>query len=616
MAIQSLAINPPTATITCQNGAQATQQFQAIATYADGTSGPVTATWGATNLAVGAVNGSGVFTAPGAQGGIVKISASANGPSATADLTVKLYLTTNPGNIDTATQTTLKQASNPAAAGTWSYPYDATVFPRGIGTPPLMWNGGGANDPIYVHLTSPTFELETFATNGPSRYTIDQATWDEFLNSTAGAASLHVSQLSGANATVLTDEKWSIADGSMRGTIYYWAINTGRVMRIKPGAAAPDDFIGPSVTCPSCHTVSANGSKLVMNEGGWPDETSISYDLLANGNAFSGYYSNGGGASQFALSAVSPDGSVVVENYAPLRGNIAQQSGAFDTTTGAKIAGSGLDSLQPWMPSFSPDGKLFTYLDGNTKDLRAFDWNAAAKTASNDRLIEAASNVPSANYLGFPTSTPDHSSVLYQRSTNMGSLGNPADLYIASVGTPGTEVPLDNLNGTSYPFSAGARDRHLNYEPTFAPIASGGYFWVVFHSRRTFGNLLTGASFQSEGNGTKQLWVAAIDATPTPGKDPSHPAFHLEGQDLTTLNMRGYWALDPCKGDGQGCQSGTECCGGFCQMATGMAMGTCQSNSGGSCSQAGDHCDMASDCCNAAAGVQCINNVCSVAPPA
>ena len=28
----------------------------------------------------------------------------------------------------------------------------------------------------------------------------------------------------------------------MRGTIYYWSNNLGRVLRIKPGAAAPDDF--------------------------------------------------------------------------------------------------------------------------------------------------------------------------------------------------------------------------------------------------------------------------------------------------------------------------------------------------------------------------------------
>ena len=87
---------------------------------------------------------------------------------------------------------------------------------------------------------------------------------------------------------------------------------------------------------------------------------------------------------------------------------------------------------------------------------------------------------------------------------------------------PGTEIPLDTLNGNGYPFAAGAaRDADRDYEPTFAPVAAGGYFWVVFHSRRTYGNLLTGRALRAEGSGTKQLWVAAIDITPN-GVDPSH----------------------------------------------------------------------------------------------
>jgi hypothetical protein len=107
----------------------------------------------------------------------------------------------------------------------------------------------------------------------------------------------------------------------------------------------------------------------------------------------------------------------------------------------------------------------------------------------------------------------------------------------------------------------------------------------------------------------KQLWVAAIDQSPTPGKDPSHPAFHLTGQVESNLAMRGFWALDPCKADMNGCMSGTECCGGYCNSS-----GMCSSTSSG-CSQNGDKCNTDADCCNAGAGVTCINHVCSEAPP-
>jgi hypothetical protein len=109
--------------------------------------------------------------------------------------------------------------------------------------------------------------------------------------------------------------------------------------------------------------------------------------------------------------------------------------------------------------------------------------------------------------------------------------------------------------------------------------------------------------------------VAAIDQNPKPGVDPSHPVFHLTGQDEKNLAMRGFWALDPCKGDGTGCASGTECCGGFCSGAAGdSGAAVCASQSQG-CSQDGDKCNVTSDCCSAAMGATCINHVCSEPPP-
>jgi hypothetical protein len=183
------------------------------------------------------------------------------------------------------------------------------------------------------------------------------------------------------------------------------------------------------------------------------------------------------------------------------------------------------------------------------------------------------------------------------------------DLYIAEVKS-GTEARLANLNGDNYPFAAGARDLHRNFEPSFAPVAAGGYFWVVFHSRRTYGNEATGPY-----SSIKQLWIAAIDQNPTPGQDPSHPAFRVPGQSLSTLNLRGFFALDPCKGDGEGCTSGTDCCGGYCNMAPADAGGPICAPTSNGCANNGDKCTMDSDCCNANNGVTCINHVCSEPTP-
>ncbi len=612
--VTALAIDPPSAAIEVLNGAPASQAFSVKATLDNGNTINLTTgvAWSRDNPSVGAIDGAGLYAASGLSGGVVTISAKLGGVTATAPLIVKLHITQNPGNVPAGTQGALQGATNPDAQITWAYPYDGTVLPRGLNEAPLMWIGGAAADLYYVHLLSKTFELETYTTAPASRYDFDATGWRKFTDSTAGAAELKVARWNGTAATLLIDHHYSVGDGSMRGTIYYWAINTGRVMRIKPGASAPDDFLGPTVQCPSCHTVSANGSRLVMSEGNWPDTASYTYDLVSSTNAFSGFPVTTG-ASRWSLAGVSADGAVVVQDFAPLRGAIAVDTGAFDAVTGAQIAATGLEGKPMWMPAFAPDNKLLAYIDAATKDLRAFDWDAATKKATGDRLIVPAGADASKSVISFPTISPDHKWIVYQRSSGLGSLGNASDLYAASVASPGTEVLLANLDGTTYPFAAGERDRHLSYEPTFAPVAAGGYFWLVFHSRRTYGTVLTGAAYVKEGEGTKQLWVAAFDQSPKAATDPSHPAFHLEGQDTTTLNMRGAWALEPCRGDGQGCQSGTECCGGYCGAAPDGGV-VCLSQSTG-CAQDGDKCKLAADCCNAPKGATCINDVCSVAPP-
>jgi hypothetical protein len=109
----------------------------------------------------------------------------------------------------------------------------------------------------------------------------------------------------------------------------------------------------------------------------------------------------------------------------------------------------------------------------------------------------------------------------------------------------------------------------------------------------------------------KQLWVAAIDQDPSAGVDPSHPPFWVPGQDPTTLNMRGYWALDPCRQDGASCDQASECCGGACLSGSNV----CGEPPGQTCKPVGETCASVSDCCGASAGYQCINSHCTEPKP-
>jgi hypothetical protein len=170
-----------------------------------------------------------------------------------------------------------------------------------------------------------------------------------------------------------------------------------------------------------------------------------------------------------------------------------------------------------------------------------------------------------------------------------------------------TQINLDALNGHGI---VAAPDDDLNYTPSFLPVTVGGYMWLVFSTERNYGNIIQYAPSDFMPR-PKQLWVAAIDPSPQAGQDPSHPAFWLPGQELGTENMRGQWALAPCKQLGEECDAGYECCDGFCRADDG-GHPVCQ-NQPGPCSQAGEACNSATDCCDPAA--ECIGGFCSSPPP-
>ncbi|MEO6418826.1 MAG: hypothetical protein ABIP39_05435, partial [Polyangiaceae bacterium] len=547
--IASLTIDPPTATLDVTIAPFPTKQFTTTAHYVDGTSAVITPSWSASNTPVGSMSSTGLYSTRGTQGGSVVVTANAGGKSATAAVTVTFHEIDNTAGADAATQAALLAATAPDAAITWTYPYDATAFPRGLNAPQLMWNGAAAGDVYLVHIQSPTYELQAFTTAavstiigpgttpaGPRNFSFPAATWSGFVDSTSGAATLTVTRKSGAAYTQLVKQTWQIASRSMSGSIYYWAINKAAVVRIKPGALAPDYFLqtatvpagpitGTTMNCPSCHTASADGSTLVMGTGMWGgtvDVWATLFNLKTNATSFNGYQTSSP-ASQFPLAAVTPDGKMVVENWAAVRGSpsgktdlpVDTSAPVLATLTLPNVAGTNLETLvgaghHTFFPVFSADNALFAYVDSTTGNLISLDWDPVMKKFANPKALVSGG----ATKIAYPTISPDHRWVVYQRGPDYGSLNInfTGDLYAVDTTNPGTEIALDGINKT-YSAAAGlARDQHRSYEPTFAPVPSGGFFWLVFHSRRTFGNELVDVPYTgTEGQGTKQLWVAAIN---------------------------------------------------------------------------------------------------------
>jgi hypothetical protein len=169
---------------------------------------------------------------------------------------------------------------------------------------------------------------------------------------------------------------------------------------------------------------------------------------------------------------------------------------------------------------------------------------------------------------------------------------------------------LDGFKGTGTATYLPANDPSLNFAPTVLPEAVGGYFWVVFTSHRSYGNIL--ASQQAGPDGADEygkLWVAALDIDATDGADPSHPAFFLDGQEQNADNLRGFWVLPPCEQNGGSCTSGDQCCNGFCRPSSDAGALACVPPPTGGCSNEYEKCTTAADCCDS--GDQCINNYCA-----
>jgi hypothetical protein len=534
--LESLTIDPPSATIASLNGAMPTQAFAVRAKYSDGSSQSVSsvASWSTDAPLVGAVDATGLYTASGTLGGVAHVSAAYEGKTATATLTVKLSLQQNPAGVSPAVQASLEGATTADTGVVWAYPYDGTVWPRGLLPPIFQWNGGAATDAYYVHLSSATFDLQQFATatNAPSsRLPVDPGLWGQLTGSTAGQVTLTVARWDGTSATVLTKQTWTIAAASMRGTIYYWSNNLGRVLRIQPGAAQPDDFANQaplddptqytqSSCLMTCHTVSADGSTLVSGGGVFGG----TYDLKTSqpGYSLGGTWGPiGGGASsssvvRWMMPAVSPEGKYMLTN-AMAEGLAYANDGAtqgflgmYTTADGMPVPTSGLMNVPVTQPAWSPEGSRIVFVDAGDPmnattpwyaawnvpppgDLRVYQFDATkSPMVSGLQTLVAWGNDPNQR-ICWPSITPDGKWVIYGRAAAADTRSGNGDMYFASAVTPNQEVRLAKLDGDGYPFAAGSRDLSWNYEPSFAPVAAGGYFWVVFTSRREYGNTTTDA---------------------------------------------------------------------------------------------------------------------------
>jgi hypothetical protein len=612
--VTSVSIVPSDPVVDVVNGAvPAPIAFTAVGKTAQGQTVPVTGSWTYDRFDVATMSQlGGALTATGFVGGVGNVTFKYKSLSAKTTATVRLKMTADPQGIDNTIKAKFTGATDPDPALSLVYPYDKTVFPRGLTSPVVQWNGGAAADVYHVTLTAKTASFETWMTAAPpSRYSMPILpidVWKKITDSTAGDLKVAIQRYDGTKAYLAKTQTWTVAPANLTGTIYFWEVNNGNVVRIEPGAAAPQSFLQkPSgATCVACHSVSKNGQKLVasFNGGASPWGT---FDTQT-GNALFTSDTSQGATYASGFEAISPDGAFVLWRHwsDASFGSLGHLSlSTFDNP--AELAQLNAGAGAPSHPTWSGDGKKIAFsvrtdgngLDFNTSTLWITDVDLAAKTFTNTKKI--VDNTAARTTTTYPAFSADDQWLAFERSTQARSRGGHSEIWLSK--TDGTgQIALDNTNGAGVITQTDA-----NYEPTFMPVAVGGYFWLIIVSERTYGNTLVDVDPNTR---HKQLWVTAIDAAPQPGKDPSHPSFWLPGQDIGNQNMRGEWALSPCKALGVSCQAGFECCDGFCRGDDGGAP-VCQKKPVG-CVATGDKCTTAADCCTA--GASCVGGFCNDSP--
>jgi hypothetical protein len=610
--IVELKIEPPNAVIEVVDGViPAELDFTAIAVNDQGFENTVdgSGVWTFDRLDIAALNpGIGGLTATGLLGGVGTLKFTYEGLEAQAQVTVKLAYHFEPDGFDPFTKGLLDTANQADPSLSLLYPYNYTVFPRGLLGPTVQWNGGNDADQYKLHFTSSTFELEWYgAVPNPSRWDFPNMpvdVWLKLTDSTEGDITLEVKRYDGVTAYTSQTQFWTIAPANLAGMIYYWAVNQGDVLRIQPGASAPEQFLQkpPGTTCLACHSVSRDGSTIVASQNGgdsqwatfYPDGTGIFATPL------SPEYASG-------FQAISPNGQWVLwgQSNGGFLGQPSYMALSLNNTA-AVSAQMYQASGWPVHPAWSNDGTKVAYgvrsdgnwLDFNNSTLWVVDVDTMIPAFSNP--VQIVGNDAARPTVSYPTWSPDDEWIAFGRATQARTRGATGELWM--VRKNGTEpIRIDKANGFGHISDAETGE---NYEPTFVPVASGGYFWLVFVSERQYGNTLTN---QDVATRTKQLWVTAINPFPQPGQDPSHPAFWLPGQELNNNNMRGYAALNECKEIGETCEAGYDCCSGFCVEIDGVFV--CDDEVP-MCSPNESACEVDEDCCDPEA--ECIAGFCGV----
>lgn len=609
--VVSLSVVPEMAEVTSVDGSMPEQDFDVEATYSDGSTGPVTgALFAIDPLSLGDIDAvSGTFVANGLIGGTATITATVDGMAANATITVRLERTIyGPGATpDTATLFDAAPVMDDARRAGLVYPLDGAVVPQNVYPADVQWLVGATGDAFRVTLEKPSAIVRAYLVDDGSlgnHWLVDTPAWRAIAQTDPDdVASITVDRIDSATSEHIAGSAISLrfARAALTGSVYYWDIARGRIVRIDDGTADRVEFMpNPQLGCVGCHAVSPSGRYMAGRLGGG-ENTGTVYDLTTDltGNPPPTIFPVS--TLNWWFSSWSPDETRLVVSQ--LEGGGANQMAIYDPIAGTQVAVTGTLPNNMTHPAWSPDGSQIAYVT----NIGGSEWGGAntlgdiavidvtgpdtfGGTTVLQRGADLAADMPPGNASSYPSWSPDSEHIAFAHGNGSRSETHQSALY------------LMNRDGSNVVRMDAATPGIVDYQPRFSPFEQGGYYWMSFLSKRDYGNTIVG----TRGANRQQIWVTAIRTDAAPGEDPSSPPYWISGQNTASQNISAYWAPRPCRPDGESCTVGSECCGGDCRPDDDGEL-VCSPPPPERCRVEGETCGSTDDCCE---GLECFGNVC------